>query len=131
MVSAFGCLQGQVSPSGGSGHAGDPSGGPVVPPQAGWGMGLFRPAGSWNAEDPSEESVVPCLAIGMDCHSPVSLGGVSADLAGLSYLELITACSRCGLSTEGDVAVLRRRLEEYQAHPSPSGVSSHAEEERR
>ena len=103
----------------------------MVPPRLGWGMGLFCPAGSRNAEHLLGESVVSRLTGGMDCHSPVLLGGNLADLEGVSYLELITACSRCGLSTEGDVAVLRRRLEEYQAHPSPAGVCSHEEEERR
>ena len=131
MVSAFGCLQGQVSPSGGSAHAGDPSGGPVVPPWVGLGMGLFCPVGSRNAEDPSGGSVVPRLTGGMDCQSPASSGRDSADLEGLSYLELITACSRCDLSTAGDVIALRRHLAEYPAHPSPSGVGSHEEEELR
>ena len=46
-------------------------------------------------------------------------------------LELLAACSRCGLSKEGDRLVLRRRLAEYQAHPSPSGPASRAEEECR
>ena len=91
VVSAFGCLQGQVSPSGGSAHAGDPSGGPVVPSRVGLGIGLFCPVGSRNAEDPSGGSVVPRLTGGMDCQSPASSGRDSADLEGLSHLELITA----------------------------------------
>ena len=74
---------------------------------------------------------MPRLTGGMDCQSPASSGRDSADLEGLSYLELITACSRCDLSTEGDVIAPRRRLAEYQAHPSPSGVGSYEEEERR
>jgi hypothetical protein len=87
----LGVLQGQVSPSGGSAHAGDPSGGPVVPPRVGLGIGLFCPVGSRNAEDPSGGSVVPRLTGGMDCQSPASSGRDSADLEGLSHLELITA----------------------------------------
>ena len=57
--------------------------------------------------------------------------GIQLVLEGLSYLELITACSRCDLSTAGDVIALRRHLAEYPAHPSPSGVGSHEEEELR
>ena len=44
--------------------------------------------------------------------------GALGALYGLSYLKLITACSRCGLSTEGDLIALRRRFVDY--HPSPS-----------
>ena len=46
-------------------------------------------------------------------------------------LESLAACSRCGLSTEGDQLVLRRRLAGYQAHPSPSGAGSREEAEHR
>ena len=67
----------------------------------------------------------------MECHSPVRSGGDLFSLEGLSVLELLAACSRCGLSTEGDRLVLRRRLAEYQAHPSPPGLASREEEECR
>ena len=112
MVSAFGRLQGRHVIDGGSVYAGDPVGGPVVPPRVGMGVGLFCPVGSRNAEDPSGGSVVSRLAGGMECHSPVRSGGDLFSLEGLSVLELLAACSRCGLSTEGDRLVLRRRLAE-------------------
>ena len=69
-----GCLQGQVSPSGGSAHAGDPLGGPVVPPRVGLGMGLFCPVGSRNAEDPLGGSVVPRLTGGDGLSEPCEFG---------------------------------------------------------
>ena len=74
---------------------------------------------------------MPRLTGGMDGQSPAILGRNSAGLEGLSYLDFITAFSRCDLSTAGDVIALRRCLAEYQAHPSPSGVGSYEEEERR
>ena len=45
--------------------------------------------------------------------------------------ESLAACSRCGVSTEGDRLVLRWRLADYQAHSSPSGAASREEEEHR
>ena len=67
----------------------------------------------------------------MGCHSPVRSGGVLVSVESLSVLELLAACSRCGLSTEGDLLVLRRRLAEYQAHPSPSCPASCEEDDSR
>ena len=94
-------------------------------------MGLFCPVGSRNAEDPSGGSVVPRLTGGGYGHSPVRSVSDSVPFEGLSMLELLAACSRCGLCTEGGRIVLRRRLADYQAHPSPSGAGSREEAELR
>ena len=103
----------QVRPSGGYVHAGDPSGRSVVPPWMGFGMGLICLEGCRNAEDYSGGSVVPHLTGGGDCHSPVRSDGDLVALEGLSLLELLAACSRYGVSKEGDQLVFRRRLADY------------------
>ena len=58
-----------------------------------------------------------------DRHSPVRLVWDSVALEGFGLLELLTACSRSGVSTEDNRLVLRRRLADYQV-PSSSGARS-------
>jgi len=96
----------------------------------GWDVGSFCPVGCRNAEDPLGGSVVPRLAGRGYRHSPVRLVWDSVALEGFGLLELLTTCSRSGVSTEGNRLVLRRRLADYQAHPS-SGARSREEDERR
>ena len=58
VVSALGCLLGQLIPSRGSVHAGDPLGGLVVSARMGLGKDPFCPDGCRHAEDSSGGSVV-------------------------------------------------------------------------
>ena len=82
----------------------------------GLGTGSFCLVGCRNTEDPLGGSVVPRLTGGGDCHSPVRWVWNSVTL---------------GWSTKGGRLVLRRRLADYQARPTPSGVRSREKDERR
>ena len=82
----------------------------------GLGTGSFCLVGCRNTEDSLGGSVVPRLTGGGDCHSPVRWVWDSVTL---------------GLSTEGGQLILRRRLADYPARPTPSEVRSREKDERR